>query len=50
MLHPVPDASSANAFHVFPVLDKMSTRVGLFRFGWFPSPVTPNVLPPITAM
>src|SRR6059036_2643803 len=47
---PVPLASSANAFHVLLVFSKMSTIVGWLRFGWFPSPLTPKVLPPRIAM
>src|SRR5439155_26488082 len=45
--HPLPEASSANAFQVWPEFSMMSTSVGWFRFGWFPSPLTPNVLPPM---
>src|SRR5207247_6095903 len=47
---PVPLASSANAFHVLLVFSMISTIVGRLRFGWFPSPEMPNVLPPMRAM
>src|SRR5438876_7969732 len=47
---PVPDASSAKAFHVWPVFSIKSTIVGWSRFGWFPSPVTPKVDAPSPAM
>src|SRR3989441_7099603 len=46
-----PEAlSSAIAFHVWPEVSIRSTNVGWFRFGWFPSPETPNVLAPMMAM
>src|SRR3989442_13173453 len=41
---------SAIAFHVWPEVSIRSTNVGWFRFGWFPSPETPNVLAPMMAM
>src|SRR5712691_5141551 len=41
---------SAIAFHVWPEVSIRSTNVGWFRFGWFPSPETPNVLAPRRAM
>src|SRR6059058_3313533 len=41
---------SAIAFHVWPEVSIRSTNVGWFRFGWFPSPLTPNVLAPRMAM
>src|SRR6266550_4342238 len=44
---PVPDASSAKAFHVWPDFSIRSTIVGWSRFGWFPSPVTPKVDAPM---
>src|SRR5256884_1704679 len=47
---PVPDASSAKAFHVWPDFSIRSTIVGGLRVGWFPSPVTPKVDAPIAAM
>src|SRR5207249_12115463 len=47
---PVPDASSAKAFHVWPEFSIKSTIVGWSRFGWFPSPVTPKVDAPSPAM
>src|SRR5712691_1231919 len=47
---PDPPASSAKAFHVFPVFSRRSTIVEWLRFGWLPSPTTPNVLPPSSAM
>src|SRR5436190_12662807 len=47
---PVPEASSAKAFHVWLVFSIKSTIVGWFRFGWFPSPVTPKVDAPSPAM
>src|SRR5256885_6485880 len=47
---PVPDASSAKAFQLLPAFSRRSTIVGWFRFGWLPSPLTPNVLPPMRAM
>src|SRR5256885_8655590 len=39
---PDPPALSAMARHVFPAFSMRSTIVGWFRFGWFPSPETPN--------
>src|SRR2546421_13122581 len=47
---PDPLASSANAFHVLLVFSKMSTIVGWLRLSWFPSLLTPKVLPPRIAM
>src|SRR5213594_4694084 len=47
---PLPLASSAKAFHVLLVFSRMSTIVGWLRLGWFPSPLTPKVLPPRIAM
>src|SRR2546422_3268994 len=47
---PDPLASSANAFHVLLVFSRMSTMVGWLRLRWFPSPLTPKVLPPRIAM
>src|SRR2546427_12119742 len=41
---------SAIAFHVWPEFSMISTRVGSFRFGWFPSTETPKVLPPSRAL
>src|SRR5206468_11784306 len=41
---------SAIAFHVWPEVSIRSTNVGWLRFGWFPSPPTPNVLAPMIAM
>src|SRR5438094_7804268 len=41
---------SAIAFQVWPDVSIRSTRVGWFRFGWLPSPETPNVLAPMMAM
>src|SRR2546427_6923367 len=41
---------SAIAFQVWPEVSIKSTKVGWFRFGWFPSPLTPKVLAPRSAM
>src|SRR5436309_3623096 len=47
---PEPLAPSATPFQLFPAVSIRSTNVGWFRFGWFPSPLTPNVLAPMMAM
>src|SRR2546427_10839766 len=41
---------SAIAFQVWPEVSIKSTKVGWFRFGWFPSPLTPKVLAPRSAV